>query len=68
MPESQRLIAELLAGDATAFVPVADALADEDDPRAEELSSLAIEIVTSEDWAIVAMASAVFFQILESNR
>ena len=67
MTDLERCKQALEDGDATAFVAVADALVDLDDPRGEELAGLAQDIVTSEDWSIAYLSAIVFISILEKG-
>lgn len=63
--EVQQLKAALDDFDATAFPPIADALAEEDHPHASELCDLAYIIASEEDWAVVSVACVNFILILE---
>lgn len=67
MNEAQKLKEILLSGDATAVLAIADDLADRDDPRSRELADLAVEIVSTEDWAVAEMATALFLALLETE-
>jgi hypothetical protein len=65
MTDREMLRRALDEGDATAFLGVADELAERGHPDAEELCGLAVEIATASDWSVVMMAGLVFLTILE---
>jgi hypothetical protein len=65
MTDRERCEMALTMGDATAFIAVADAWADEGRSEAEELAQLANEIASTDDWALALVAGAVFLQILD---
>lgn len=56
------------SGDATAYLALADSLADKDDPRAEELSALANNIAHETDWAVVALSMDLFEELYLNHR
>jgi hypothetical protein len=63
--EVQLLKESLDRGDATAFLPMADALAERDHPHASELCDLAMTIATETDQTVVLVACLSFITILE---
>jgi hypothetical protein len=67
MTNVERLRAAVDKGDVTAFLGLADALDEEGHPDAPELSRLAVEIMTADDWAVVILAATVFLAILERS-
>lgn len=69
MTDLERMLAAVQqpGAEAISFLGIADALGDEGHPAGEELADLAVEISTSDDWAIVQAASAVFLAILQRD-
>jgi hypothetical protein len=63
--EVQLLKESLDKGDATTFLPMADALAERDHPHATELCDLATTIATETDSTVVLVACLNFITILE---
>lgn len=64
--EVARLARALEEGDATAFIPHADACAENGHYAAEELCYLAGEITGAADWAVAYLAGALYLTILQT--
>lgn len=55
------------AGEVDTLMPLADAAIDAGHKHGDELAQLAVEISTTDDWAIAVTGIAVFFELLKGE-